>query len=339
MELSQNYEFLAAALTAITGDLVLDTPVPGDNTKIPERYNIKHLWNGEKENSFDLETLCERVLTYYCPPKDENTEGPPLYIRTMTGVTIKLFIDRSNTVLCLKKKIQEEIDIHPDQQRLLPYGWFNFSTMGSAFLEQDSDFFLKDLWPISKFKFKDNTIILEVFGGKPPSAQLLDKDIFDTTKNCDFTWLHDDKTYMRGNFVYKRPYGWNRIAFDVEDKYFDNSWYGDDPGHGYQNYRESGLKDEWPVSYHGSKDKLYNMLKLADSNNEGRLAKGFYSCPDPKVAEESASVFSFKSREFKVMIQSRVNMNDTAIVGDQKFYSTTNLENIRTIGLLIKSVD
>ena len=84
-----------------------------------------------------------------------------------------------------------------------------------------------------------------------------------------------------------------------------------------------------------SKDKFYNMLKSED----GRLVKGYYSCPDPKVAERSAAIFSFKSRQFKVMIQSRVNMNDTAIVGDQKFYSTANLENIRPVGLLIKSVD
>ena len=111
------------------------------------------------------------------------------------------------------------------------------------------------------------------------------------SKNCDFTWLHNDKSYMRGNFVYKRPYGWNRIALNVEDKYSDNRWFGDDPGHGDQNYRTSGLKDEWPVSYHGSKDKLHNMLKLGDSNQESksRLVKGYYSCPDPKVAEGSAS--------------------------------------------------
>ena len=122
MELSQNYEFLAAALSAITGDLVLDRREPGDNTKIPDRYNIDHLWpKEEEENFFDLESLDERVLTYYCSPKYEFTEGPPLYIKTVTGVKIKLFIDRSKSVLSLKKKIQEKIDIHPDQQRLLPF--------------------------------------------------------------------------------------------------------------------------------------------------------------------------------------------------------------------------
>ena len=104
MELSQNYEFLAAALTAVTGDLVLDTEVPGENTTIPDRYNPEHLWHEEKENTFDLESLDEQVQTYYCPPQDEITEGPALYIRTVTGVRLKVFIDRSCSVLSLKPK-------------------------------------------------------------------------------------------------------------------------------------------------------------------------------------------------------------------------------------------
>ena len=170
MELSQNYEFLAAALAAITGDLVLDTREPGDNTKIPDQYKIDHLWHEEEEeqeeNSFDLEALDERVLTYHCPTQDEITEGPVLYIRTVTGVKLKLFIDRSNTVLSLKKKIQEKIGIHPDQQRLLPFG---FNSRHEAIQEQDSEFFMRDLWPISKYEndlnyFYDNTIILILVG-------------------------------------------------------------------------------------------------------------------------------------------------------------------------------
>ena len=332
MELSQNYEFLAAALTAVTGDLVLDTAVPGDNTSIPDRYNPEHLWHEEYKNIFDLEALDERVLTFYCPPLDEITEGPVLYIKTVTGVKLTLFMDRSKSVLSLKQKIQEKTGIPPEQQRLIA------STSLSQ--EKDSDLFMKDICPISKYDkdIEDNTIMLMLFGGRPPSALLLVKeiDVFDTSKNCDFTWLHDDRIYRRGNFVYNRPYGWIRIAIRVEDSYSDNRWFGEDPGYGDQNHRTDGLKDEWPVTYHGSKDKFYNMLK----EKEGvKLVKGYYSCPDPKVAEKSAASFSFKSRAFKVMIQSRVNMNDTAIVGDQKFYSTANLENIRPVGLLIKSVD
>ena len=346
MELSQNYEFLAAALTAVTGDLVLDTEVPGENTTIPARYNPEHLWHEEKDNTFNLESLDELVLTYYCPPQDEITEAPVLYIRTVTGVKLKVFIDRSCSVLSLKQKIQEKTGISPDQQRLMAGGLNSLTSQ-----DPDKDIFMNDLRPISsyqndmgryhnaidKINEDGNTIMLMFVGGRPPSALFLDKDIdvFDVSKNCDFTWLHEDKIYRRGNFVYNRPYGWNRIALNVEDKYSDNRWFGDDPGHGDQNYRSSGLKDEWPIAYHGSKDKFYKMLKSED----GKLVKGYYSCPDPKVAERSAAIFSFKSRQFKVMIQSRVNMNDTATVGDQKFYSTANLENIRPVGLLIKSVD
>ena len=42
----------------------------------------------------------------------------------------------------------------------------------------------------------------------------------------------DDTIYKRGNYVYERPYGWNRITINVKDKYDDNNnkWFGEDPG-------------------------------------------------------------------------------------------------------------
>ena len=79
----------------------------------------------------------------------------------------------------------------------------------------------------------------------------------------------------------------------------------------------------------------------AEESIQGRKSKlevGFYSSPDPRVAEDSAPIFTFKNRKFKVMIQSRVNMNDTTVVRHQKFYATCNPENIRPCGLLIKHV-
>ena len=46
MELSTDYEFLAAAITAITGDFFLTTIVPGPNIKIPPPYSADYLWSG-----------------------------------------------------------------------------------------------------------------------------------------------------------------------------------------------------------------------------------------------------------------------------------------------------
>ena len=78
----------------------------------------------------------------------------------------------------------------------------------------------------------------------------------------------------------------------------------------------------------------------AKEGKDSKLERGYYTAPDPCVAEKVAPVFTFKSRKFKVMIQSRVNMNDTSVVmvRHKKFYATGNLENIRPSGLLIKPV-
>ena len=128
------------------------------------------------------------------------------------------------------------------------------------------------------------------------------------------------------------------IALNVVDKYDDNKWSGADPGT-YQ-FRVKGLKDEWPVAYHGQPKLFYDMLLSEESiqGDKSRLEAGLYTIPDPSVAEETAPVFTFKSGKFKVMMQSRVNMNDTSVVRHKKFYATVNPENIRPCGLLIKHV-
>ena len=330
MELSTDYEFLAAALTAVTGDLFLSTLVPGPNTIIPRPYSPNYLWSGrwrDPEPTISpckLHAVSERTHTWFCPIESEKREEKPLNLKTLTGKSIKIFIDRSSLVGTLKLKIQDVEGIPADQQRLITGG------------KQ-----MEDWRRISEYEVEDDTFIHLVLrlGGARPSASLLDPKMFDSSKNCDFTWLQDDgPTYKRGNHVYKMPFGWNRIALNVKDKYDDNKWFGDDPGP--DNFRVSGLKDEWPVAYHG-KAKLFHKILLTVEANQGtkrNLEKGFYTSPDPLVAEESAPVFTFKSRKFKVMIQSRVNMNDTSVVCYKKFYATGNPDNIRPCGLLIKHV-
>ena len=90
------------------------------------------------------------------------------------------------------------------------------------------------------------------------------------------------------------PYGWNRIALNVGDKFDDNKWLGEDPGT--DKFRMGGLKDEWPVAYHGERKLFHHMLKSEESiqGRKSRLEKGFYTTPDPRVAEDSAPVFTFK---------------------------------------------
>ena len=335
MDLSTDYEFLAAALTAVSGRLCLSSLVPGPNTKIPLPYNAENPWINWSYAGKDfckLEFISEIMQTWYCPriPPEPNPEPEqmkmkenPLYIKTLTGKTITIFFKRSSLVFHLKQKIQDMEGIPLDQQRLVGGGAQ-----------------MKDRLRISDYKIEDdNKIHLFLMLGGPPEPLLLDPKMFDTSKNCDFTWMQDNgQIYKRGNHVYKMPYGWNRIALNVKDNYDDNKWLGDDPGT--DNFRVRGLKDEWPVAYHGKPEFFRDMLEDEEAiqGRKSRLEPGFYTAPDPRVAEESAPIFTFKSRKFKVMIQSRVNMNDTSVVRHKKFYVTENPENIRPCGLLIKQV-
>ena len=328
--------FLATAIREITGDKVifekkavscwdeLEGWNPHGYCKKENCAHIKWSWHKSSKDILRQEHFNEQILTYFCP-KPKTISETILNVITITGKTHQVLIDRSCSVLTLKEKIQDAAgDFPPGMQKLVSLGVT-----------------LEDWRAIHDYRIEENTIHLVLRLGGPPTyhASLLVEEMFESSKNCDFTWLQsDEKIYKRGNHVYKRPYGWNRIAFNVKNKYDDNKWLGEDPGSDVN--RTEGLKDEWPVTYHGKVKLLYTMLRTEDLNHPERseLFEGIYTCPDPKVAEKSASVFTYKSRKFKVMIQSRVNMNDTLIVGDQRFYVTTHPENIRPVGLLIKSL-
>ena len=47
----------------------------------------------------------------------------------------------------------------------------------------------------------------------------LDPKTLDPGYNYDFTTETDDgRVYKRGDTVYKRPYGWKRVALNLKDK-------------------------------------------------------------------------------------------------------------------------
>ena len=350
MDLSNDMGFLATGISVVTGGKVFEKKVvscwdelDGLNPHFHcEKENCAHTkwswqcliptlclhcnafpdWQESSRHILRQGNLNDQILTYFCP-KPKTTSETILNVKTLTGRKVEVLIDRSCSVLTLKEKIQDAEGIPPNSQMIL--------SLGVIF---------DDGRAISDYEIQENTVHLILqLGPVGHHAYILDKEMFDSSKNCDFTWLQDDgQIFKRGNHVYQRPYGWNRIAFNVKNKYDDNRWLGEDPGSDFE--RSEGLKDEWPMAYHGKVKLLFTTLNTEDSNSSKRseLVRGIYSCPDPKVAEQSAPVFTYKSRKFKVMIQSRVNMNDTLIVGDQRFYATANPENIRPVGLLIKSL-
>ena len=131
----------------------------------------------------------------------------------------------------------------------------------------------------------------------------------------------------------------------MKDKYDDTEWIGGIRG----TTRTKGVDKEWPVTYHGTKDTFAKDIAARGYDlNKGKRFKygrGIYSTPDPAVAEDYATTFLFEGQKYKVLLQNRVNMEDTEVIKvdyiDHKgqYFVTANENNIRPYGLLFKKAD
>ena len=159
----------------------------------------------------------------------------------------------------------------------------------------------------------------------------LDPAVLDPLYNFDFTNLVDDGTkYQRGGMDYKRPYGWNRIALNVKNKYdFGFRYWLDESGGG-----------EWVVSYHGtSKQCAEEIARTKYDLTKGKefaYGRGIYSSSSLLVAQTYARAFTFENNQYQVIIQNRVNLKGTAQFGN--IFVTKEEKDIRPYALLYKKV-
>ncbi|KAL0207119.1 hypothetical protein P9112_012830 [Eukaryota sp. TZLM1-RC] len=272
------------------------------------------------------------------PPASSNrhssriSEPDGLKVKTLTGKIIPIDLQELDTVESLKYKIQEREGIPPDQQRLIFAG---------RQLQEDQ--------LLSSCGVQNNStihLVLRLRGGNAEVRPYgFDMNIVDSAFSFDFTNLKDDGTvFYRGKHRYYRPYGWNRIALKVKDKFNDgNEWLGT------QGLRTKSNANEWPVSYHGTAHNSANTIANDGFNlSKGRrflFGHGVYTTPDVEVAALYAPTYEADGRRFKVVLQNRVNpASDRLIIISKKktkvgeYWVSKDDVDVRPYGLLIKEV-
>ena len=142
---------------------------------------------------------------------------------------------------------------------------------------------------------------------------VLEPELLSPNYDYDFTDKTDDgTTFERGGRTYSRPYGWYRYALNVSQKYGDNIWLGDG------GTRTESTPGEWPVSFHGTnKDSVSGIAEqgyLLSMSRREVYGRGIYSSPSIEVAEIFADKFIYRSEEYKVIFQNRVNLDGLKVI-------------------------
>jgi hypothetical protein len=175
-------------------------------------------------------------------------------------------------------------------------------------------------------------ILSKVFGGNYDFYVIRD-DILEPTYDYDFTNLQDNgATFIRGMELYRRPYGWKRIALNVRRYGTDKTWLGS----------VGTSPHEWPVSYHGTKSEFADSIAREgyqlDRGVRFAYGSGIYSSPQINVAERYATHFDRYNARWKVVFQNRINPARLSMYNSNTYWVIPGDDDIRPYGLCIKKV-
>ena len=290
----------------------------------------------ESEATFSIHDVFKRTYVMkppgYRPPSPKPVHDTfPIFVRGYFGFddTLTLQVTEEHSVLQLKLQIQDKVEIALTQFYLI----FDNKRL-------DDDRTVKDygLQPGSTIYFA-----LRLKGGGGPltvSTREL-APLFDH----DFTNEKDDgKLYMRGDFEYKRPYGWMRYAVRVLKRYENNDWLGPD------GIRTSQANGEWPVSYHGTnRSSAENIVKEGYKiGPRAMYGPGIYTSPSLEMAgSRYAQQFTYNGKTYKIALQNRVNpdrnghlkivsASQTGVGAD--YWVSPNEDDVRPYGILVREV-
>ena len=308
-ELATNLDFLSGVLKTLTGAKIVAKGKAGVGDGGPFDLDCLHKrslqWGGETDPLVTLATA-----------QSLPAGTPRIYVKTLSGMTQEYSFKSSETVGELKKRIAQIDGTPANRQRLLFAG-----------KQMEDDRALAD------HNIQAGSTIHLVRRVGDGSVYTLEPGFLDPPYNCDFTHVTDaGQNFKRGEKTYQRPCGWMRVALKVADKYESGVWLGGISG----GIRTGSVDGEWPVSYHGTEKEFAEKIV----GNQFKDVRGVLSTPDPKVAEKYAEIYNFQGDLYKVIIQNRINMEDTFHVegSGKNYFITKNEKNIRPYGILFKKI-